>query len=564
MSPRVIALLLSLAWVAPSLAVENGQTPQQLAQAPSLLDVNGASPTMQTFEIRDQHVRVPTIDLTVEPDDLWERIRRGFSMPDLNTDLVTDRQIYYINRPAALRQIFSRGQRYLYYIVEELERRGMPTELALLPMVESAFNPMALSSAQASGLWQFVPSTGKTYRLEQNWWVDERRDVIASTNAALDYLQYIYEMHGDWQLALASYNWGEGAVGRAVAKNRAAGQPTEYQYLNMPGETRYYVPKLQALKNIVAQPELFGITLPSIPNRPYFATVESRVPLDLATAARLAETPVEEILALNPGYKRPVLPTNGTQSLIIPANKVDVFLSNLEKHDPASASWKTYELQEGEALEGVADRLGISASRLRQVNGLSPRARIGTGYTLIVPSESDGERITLANMLPTRPQAGAVEPPSFIVQRTVVRGRNGRPVVVERKVAVSGSTIKPFAHGKGEVSSAKDREQEKEAPRGKHAKGKGADSQDEKAASEKSSARDKSASSAKEKDSGKDKPSAKEKPATHEKSQGKEKAAGKDKSADNKAEGGHKADKKDGGSKSRDAKDSAGKDKKHH
>jgi hypothetical protein len=162
-------------------------------------------------------------------------MRRGFSMPDLNTELVTDRQIYYINRPGALRQIFTRSQRYLYYIVEELERRGMPTELALLPMVESAFNPMALSSAQASGLWQFIPSTGKSYKLEQNWWVDERRDVIASTNAALDYLQTIYEMHGDWHLALASYNWGEGAVGRAVARNRAAGLSAEYQHLNMPG-----------------------------------------------------------------------------------------------------------------------------------------------------------------------------------------------------------------------------------------------------------------------------------------------------------------------------------------
>lgn len=560
MFPRVIALFLSLSWVAPLIAAEGGQAPLQLARAPSLLDASDAAPTMQTFEIRDQHVKVPTIDLTVEPDDLWERIRRGFSMPDLNTDLVTDRQIYYINRPAALRQIFSRGQRYLYYIVEELERRGMPTELALLPMVESAFNPMALSSAQASGLWQFVPSTGKTYRLEQNWWVDERRDVIASTNAALDYLQYIYEMHGNWHLALASYNWGEGAVGRAVAKNRAAGQPTEYQYLNMPGETRYYVPKLQALKNIVAQPELFGITLPSIPNRPYFATVESRIPLDLATAARLAETPVEEILALNPGYKRPVLPTNGTQSLIIPASKVDTFLSNLEKHDPASAAWKTYELQEGEALEGVADRLGISASRLRQVNGLSPRARIGTGYTLIVPSESEGERITLSNMLPTKPQAGAVEPPSFIVQRTVVRGRNGKPTVIERKEPVGGTPIKPFAPASSKTDSTptKNKEQEKDAPRSKHGKAKGADKQDEKPASEKSSVKEKPTSPAKEKDAGKDKPAGKDKAAANEKSQSKEKTAGKDKSADG------KADKKDSSSKSKDAKDSAGKDKKHH
>ena len=497
MFPRVIALFLSLSWVAPLLAAENGEPPLQLAQSMTLRDANGLQ-TPQAFEIRDQHVKVPTIDLTVEPDDLWERIRRGFSMPDLNTDLVTDRQIYYINRPAALRQIFGRGQRYLYYIVEELERRGMPTELALLPMVESAFNPMALSSAQASGLWQFVPSTGKTYRLEQNWWVDERRDVIASTNAALDYLQYIYEMHGDWHLALASYNWGEGAVGRAVAKNRAAGLSSEYQFLNMPGETRYYVPKLQALKNIVAQPELFGITLPQIPNRPYFATVESRVPLDLATAARLAETPVEEILALNPGYKRPVLPTNGTQSLIIPANKVDIFLSNLEKHDPASASWKTYELREGEGLEGVADRLGIAASRLRQVNGLSPRARIGTGYTLIVPSESEGERITLANMLPTKPQAGAVEPPPVIIQRTVVRGRNGRPMVVEHKTPVGGASVKSAStsHAKGEAAASS---KDKEASHGKGAKDKGNDKSAEKTAPEKPAAKEKSGSSKPEK-----------------------------------------------------------------
>ena len=454
MFPRVIALLLSLLGAGPLMADGPDDALPGLVQA-SILDALPAAQEPQVvFEIREQHVRVPTIDLTTEPDDLWERIRRGFSMPDLNTDLVTDRQIYYINRPGALRQIFTRGQRYLYHIVEELERRGMPTELALLPMVESAFNPMALSSAQASGLWQFIPSTGKNYKLEQNWWVDERRDVIASTNAALDYLQTIYEMHGDWHLALASYNWGEGAVGRAVAKNRAAGLPTEYQHLNMPGETRYYVPKLQALKNIVAQPELFGLTLPRIPNRPYFVTVESRVALDLATAARLSETSVDEILALNPGYKRPVLPNNGSMSLVIPADKVEAFLVNLQRHDPASASWKTYELREGEALEGVADRLGISASRLRQVNGLSPRARIGTGYTLIVPSESEDDRITLSNLLPNRPQPGAIEPPPLraLIQRTTVRGKNGRAVVIERKLPVSAPAA-ASSRGKGKATA---------------------------------------------------------------------------------------------------------------
>ena len=455
MFPRVIALLLLLPVAGPLMAQGVDEAFPGLVQASSLEVAPSAQPSHEVFEIREQHVRVPTIDLTTEPDDLWERIRRGFSMPDLNTELVTDRQIYYINRPGALRQIFTRSQRYLYYIVEELERRGMPTELALLPMVESAFNPMALSSAQASGLWQIIPSTGKSYKLEQNWWVDERRDVIASTNAALDYLQTIYEMHGDWHLALASYNWGEGAVGRAVAKNRAAGLPTEYQHLNMPGETRYYVPKLQALKNIVAQPELFGLTLPRIPNRPYFVTVESRVALDLATAARLSETSVDEILALNPGYKRPVLPTNGSMSLVIPAEKVEAFLVNLQRHDPASASWKTYELREGEGLEGVADRLGISASRLRQVNGLSPRARIGTGYTLIIPSENEGDRITLSNLLPSRPQPGAVEPPPpRLVQHTTVRGKHGRMVVVERNLPTGPAPAVAGGRGKARAEAA--------------------------------------------------------------------------------------------------------------
>src|SRR5574343_185131 len=213
---------------------------------------------------------VRTVDLTSAPDDIWQRIRLGFGMPDLNNDLVTERQVWYLSRPSVLKSLLNRGRRYLYYIVDELERRGMPTELALLPMVESAYNPMAYSRAHASGLWQFIPSTGRSYNLTQNSWVDERRYIIASTKAALDYLQNIYEMHGDWHLALASYNWGEGAVGRALQKNQAAGRPMEYQYLNMPGETRYYVPKLQALKNTISRPELFNLALPEIPNRPYF------------------------------------------------------------------------------------------------------------------------------------------------------------------------------------------------------------------------------------------------------------------------------------------------------
>jgi membrane-bound lytic murein transglycosylase D len=168
-------------------------------------------------EVRDELPPMPTIDLTTPPDDLWQRMRNGFSMPDLDSPLVADRQAWYLNRPDLLKRIFERSRRYLHHIVEELEKRGMPTELALLPMVESSFNPLAYSSARMLGMWQFIPATGKTYKLQQNWWFDQRRDIVASTGAALDYLQTIYEMHGDWHLALASYNWGENAVARAMA-----------------------------------------------------------------------------------------------------------------------------------------------------------------------------------------------------------------------------------------------------------------------------------------------------------------------------------------------------------
>jgi soluble lytic murein transglycosylase-like protein len=196
--------------------------------------------------------------------------------------------------------MFQRGERYLFYIVEELERRGLPTELALLPFVESAMNPSAVSSAQAAGLWQFIPSTGKQYNLHQNWWVDNRRDPVKSTHAALDYLQRIYAMHGnDWFLALASYNWGEGSVARAVRKNQLRGRPTDYLSLDMPAETRHYVPKLIALKHILQRADEFGIALPALPNRPYFVTLEKTRPIDLKLAAKFAGMTVAEFVALN-------------------------------------------------------------------------------------------------------------------------------------------------------------------------------------------------------------------------------------------------------------------------
>jgi membrane-bound lytic murein transglycosylase D len=356
----------------------------------------------------------PLLDLTVAPDDLWQRIRHGFGMPDLHNPLVADRQSWYLNRPDMLRRIFERAGRYLYHIVEELENRGMPTELALLPMVESAYNPQAVSSARAMGMWQFIPSTGKNYQLEQNWWVDERRDIIASTDAALRYLQNIYDMHGDWHLALASYNWGEHAVARAIAKNQAKGLPTDYSSLTMPGETRYYVPKLQALKNIIAQPEVFGFYLKPIPNQPYFETVMKPERIDVAVAARLADIPVEEFLALNPAYHRPVI--NGNQAgeeLLLPIAKIGTFLVNLERYTAADiplSNWQTYRLKKGETLAKVAARHRISLDRLRQINGITPRVRVGPGFNLLVPrAGSQANPNLMAKVLPKEPPARSVK-----------------------------------------------------------------------------------------------------------------------------------------------------------
>lgn len=425
MPAPLIARLLT-AWIVfaatPALA-----TPEDLTQppaAPPTLRLTSnidaiASPlplslSLPMQAIEEDEPRLPTIDLTITPDDLWQRVRNGFGMADLNDPLVADRQSWYLNRPDMLRRIFERGRRYLYHIVGELERRGMPTELALLPMVESAFNPQALSSARAMGIWQFIPSTGKTYKLDQNWWVDERRDIIASTNAALDYLQNIYEMHGDWHLALASYNWGENAVARAIVKNQAKGLPTDYASLMMPSETRYYVPKLQALKNIIADPGLFGFALPPIANQPYFETVMKPERIDIAVAARLAEIPLDEFVSLNPAYHRPVMNGHQAGPLVLPADKVDTFYANLQRYEAQDiplSNWQTHALKRGETLAKIAAQYKINMDRLKQINGITRRTKMGPGLNLLVPRP--GSQVNpdlIARALPQESPAKAIKP----------------------------------------------------------------------------------------------------------------------------------------------------------
>jgi len=259
------------------------------------------------------------------PNDLWERIRKGYQMPELENDLVTDRTQWYANKPDYIQRMTERSSKYLFHIVEELEARKMPTELALLPFIESAFNPQAVSSARASGMWQFMPATGKSFDLKQNVFRDDRRDVQASTRAALDYLERLHKMFGDWHLALAAYNWGEGNVGKAIARNKRAGLPTTYADLNMPMETRMYVPKLQAMKNIVGNPPAFNLVLPTIPNHPYFQSVPLPRDMDVTVAAKLADIPVEDFKALNPSAHRPVLLSARSPNILIPWDNAEVF-----------------------------------------------------------------------------------------------------------------------------------------------------------------------------------------------------------------------------------------------
>lgn len=317
--------------------------------------------------------------------DLWQRLRRGFAMPDLDTSLVRSGEQWYSTRPDYVQRMTERGSRYLFHIVEEVERRGMPTELALLPFIESAFNPQAISSAKASGMWQFMPATGKHFDLRQNVFRDDRRDVLASTRAALDYLSKLHGMFGDWHLALAAYNWGEGNVQRAIARNRRAGKPTDYLSLRMPRETAYYVPKLQAVENLVAQPEAFSITLPTLANHPYFLSVPIERDIDVAVAVELAGISREEFNTLNPQMNKPVILAAGTPQLLLPYDNASLFVRNVAAHSGPFATWTAWVAPRTLKPADAAKQVGMSEAELREVNKIPPRMLVKAGSTLLVP-----------------------------------------------------------------------------------------------------------------------------------------------------------------------------------
>ena len=320
------------------------------------------------------------------PADLWSRIRRGFAIPDLINEDAADRTNWYARQPEYLVRMTERSNKYLFYIVEELERRNMPTELALLPFVESAFNPAAVSHAKAAGMWQFMPATGTYFDLKQNAFRDERRDVMASTRAALDYLSKLYDMFGDWHLALAAYNWGEGSVGRALAKNENAGKAQTYEAINMPNETRMYVPKLQALKNIIANPQKYGVDLAPIGNHPFFDMAPIPHDMDVDLVARLAGVDPADFRALNPAHNGPVIFAAVTEEVLLPWDNAQIYRQNLVNYrGKQAASWTVWRAPQNMSVAQVAERVGVQANVLRDVNKIPANMQIGSGSTLLIP-----------------------------------------------------------------------------------------------------------------------------------------------------------------------------------
>ena len=329
------------------------------------------------------------VSLESDQQDLWERIRKGFAMPDFEHELVDAQEQWYGSRPDYINRMTQRSSKYLYHIVVELEARNMPMELALLPYIESAFNPQAVSSAKAAGMWQFMPATGSYFELTQNAFRDDRRDVLASTQAALDYLEKLHRMFGDWHLALAAYNWGEGNVGKAIKRNERQGQGGSYAELNMPNETRNYVPKLQAVKNIIANPEKFNIELPHIENHPYFQAVDIKRDMDIELVARLADVGADDFKALNPSFHRPTIFAAGTTQVLLPWDNAKVFLRNLAAYnDGQYASWTVWVAPSTMTVANAAQRVGMSETDLRSLNRIPPRMMIKSGSALMVPRTS--------------------------------------------------------------------------------------------------------------------------------------------------------------------------------
>ncbi len=356
------------------------------SQPPELL----ATPT--STETRPDQTGTQTDAAAPEYADLWERLRAGFTLNhDVDNERVHAQLNWYATHPSYIKRVADRGSRYLFHILSETEKRGLPTEFALLPVVESAFDPFAYSHGRAAGLWQFVPATGKHFGLTQSWWHDDRRDVIAATDAALTYLERLTKrFDGDYVLALAAYNSGGGTVSKAMRRNRKKNLPTDFWALDLPRETRHYVPKLIALAKIFDDPAAYGVQLPPLDNKPYFDVVDTGSQLDLAQAADLAGVDINEIYLLNPTYNRWATNPDGPHRLLVPRENADSFRAALANLPPAKrVSWRNYRVKSGDTLITIARKYSTTPAVIRQVNKLDGNL-IRAGQSLIIPSATKG------------------------------------------------------------------------------------------------------------------------------------------------------------------------------
>ncbi|VAW68704.1 Membrane-bound lytic murein transglycosylase D [hydrothermal vent metagenome] len=322
--------------------------------------------------------------------DIWERVRAGFQIEDnLDNARLLSELKWYAKHQKYLDRVIERAGPFLHYVLSEAEKRNLPTELVLLPIVESAYQTFAYSHGRASGIWQFIPSTGKMYGLKQNWWYDGRRDVYASTQAALKYLESLNrEFKGNWLHALAAYNSGSGTVRRAIRKNKKRGKPTDFWSLKLPDETRAYVPKLLALKRLIDRPDTFGITLNCVDDTPYFEAVDIGAQLDLAMAAEMADIDLDKLYQLNPAFNRWATDPYGPHRLLIPVDQVDTFKENLAQLPQSKrVKWKRHKIKEGQTLSHIADRYSVSVKTLKRLNNLRSH-NIRAGKYLLIPVSS--------------------------------------------------------------------------------------------------------------------------------------------------------------------------------
>ncbi|WP_444944553.1 LysM peptidoglycan-binding domain-containing protein [Microbulbifer sp. ZKSA006] len=331
-----------------------------------------------------------SVEAALPPVDIWARLRQGFALNHHTSNPKVKEYIaYFARNEGYMARVTERSRRYIFHVAEQLEQANLPLELALLPIVESAYDPFAYSHARASGMWQFIPATGRSFGLEQNWWYDGRRDVHESTQAAAKYFNYLHDrFDGDWELALAAYNAGEGTVRRAVERNRRKGLGTSYWDLKLPRETKRYVPQLLALAEVISRPSHYKIPLHDVANEPYYARVDVGSQIDLAQAAELAEIEIEELYLLNPGYNRWATDPNGNHQLLIPIETQEKFesaLAQLPKDE--RVSWQRYTIARGDTLSTIARRYQTTVGAIRETNKLRNN-NIRAGKTLLIPSAS--------------------------------------------------------------------------------------------------------------------------------------------------------------------------------